>query len=239
MRGGAVSVVIPVHDGARYLAEAVESVLAQTDPPGEILVVDDGSTDDSLAVAASFGARVTCLPQAHAGLSAALNHGVERARGAVLAFLDADDLWAKDKLARQLDALDADGEIDAVFAHVEQFVSPELDPGAVPAVPEAVRVAPGYLAGTLLIRAGALRRVGLFDPRWQVGSFLEWYLRARDAGLRTTMRPEVLLRRRRHTGNMVIRERQSYGDYARILRHALDRRRRPSPGAEAGEPLPS
>jgi hypothetical protein len=53
------------------------------------------------------------------------------------------------------------------------------------------------------------------------------------------MRPEVLLRRRRHTGNMVIRERQSYGDYARILRHALDRRRRPSPGAEAGEPLPS
>lgn len=238
MGGRSVSVVIPVYNCERYLAAAIRSALAQTEPAHEVLIVDDGSTDGSASIARCFGAPVHYLSQLHAGLSAALNRGVEQARGAFLAFLDADDLWAEDKLARQLDTLGADPTLDAVFAYVEQFASPELDPAARPSLPEGGGLAPGYLAGTLLIRAEALRRVGPFDPRWQIGNFCDWYLRAREAGLRHAMLPEVLLRRRLHPDNLGIRERARRQDYARILKHALDRRRKAGGVAPAPRSTP-
>lgn len=222
-----VSVVIAVYDGERYLASAIRSAIEQTAPPDEILVVDDGSTDGSAEIARGFGGIVRCLPGPHAGLSATLNRGIEAARGDLLAFLDADDLWISDKLAIQTRALAADPSLDAVFGHVEQFVSPDVAPESRPALPEAMRVAPGYLAGALLIRADAVRRVGPFDPQWQVGNFVDWYLRAREAGVRDAMLPDVVLRRRLHADNMGVRERESRRAYARILKHAIDRRRAP------------
>jgi amino acid adenylation domain-containing protein len=115
--GQSISVVIPVYNCERYLAMAIQSALAQSEPPGEILVVDDGSTDGSAAVARSFGAPVHCLSQPHAGLSAALNRGIERARGTFLAFLDADDLWMENKAALQLSRLQIDLGLDGLFAH--------------------------------------------------------------------------------------------------------------------------
>jgi glycosyltransferase involved in cell wall biosynthesis len=236
VRAHAVSVIIPVYNGARYLGEAIGSVLAQTDPAGQILVVNDGSTDASPDVARSFGPGVTCVTQPHAGLSAALNRGVEGARGGLLAFLDADDLWAAHKLSRQLDALDADPAVEAVFAHIEQFVSPELDPAAAPRLLPGGRRVPGWVLGAMLIRAEAFRRVGAFDVRWRIGPFVDWYLRAQDAGLRATMLPDTLLRRRLHADNLGTRERALRGDYARILKSALLRRR--AAGVQAGEPGP-
>jgi len=220
-----VSAVIPVYNGERYLELSIRSALEQTEPPAEIIVVDDGSTDGSAAVVQRFGFPVYGLSQPHSGVSAALNRGIAHARGTFLAFLDADDLWMKGKLERQLDALSADHGLDAVFGHVEQFVSPDVDEAARPALAHALRRAPGYLTGTLLIRAEAFHRVGPFDPRWQIGNFIDWYLRAQEAGLRHALLPEVVLRRRLHTDNMGIRERASRHAYARILKHALDRRR--------------
>ena len=228
-----VSVVIPVYNCERYLGDAIRSAIAQTAPPDQIVVVDDGSTDASVQVARSFGPPVQCACQPHRGLSAALNRGIEHARGAFFAFLDADDLWVEDKLARQLDALDADASLDAVFGHVEQFASPELPPSERPRLDDALRVAPGNLAGALLIRADAFRRVGPFDPRWQIGNFIDWYLRAREAGIRDAMLEAVVLRRRLHADNLGTRERTSRSAYAQILKHALDRRR-----AAAGAPRP-
>lgn len=98
--GGAASfsVVIPVRDGERYLGEAVASALAQSLPPLEVVVVDDGSSDGTRAVAEGFGASVRLLSQANAGPSAARNRGVAQARGAWVAFLDHDDRWEPDYL---------------------------------------------------------------------------------------------------------------------------------------------
>ena len=120
--GQSISVVIPVYNGESYLEMAIRSALTQTEPPGEIIVVDDGSTDGSAAIARGFGAPVHCLSQPHAGLSAALNRGIERAHGTFLAFLDADDLWMEAKLARQLDALEANPTLDAVFGHDARYL---------------------------------------------------------------------------------------------------------------------
>lgn len=95
------TVVMPCFNGAAYLEAALRSALAQTYPAVEILVIDDGSSDDSRAIAESFAPRVVCLGQSHQGPSAARNLGAERARGSFVAFLDADDLWLPDKLERQ------------------------------------------------------------------------------------------------------------------------------------------
>jgi glycosyltransferase involved in cell wall biosynthesis len=220
-----VSVVIPVYNGERYLAEAVESVLIQEPRPAEVILVDDGSTDDSAAVAARFGRRIRYERQSNAGQSAARNRGVSLARGSLLAFLDDDDYWAPGKLGLQLEALDADPTLEAVFGHVRQFVSPELPADIACKVRYHAEVMPGHIPGAMLIRRGAFERVGPFDPQWQVGEFIQWYARAVEVNLRTTMLPDVVLHRRLHDDNQGIRQRAESIQYVRILKAALDRRR--------------
>src|SRR5262245_44209372 len=98
-----ISVLVAVHNGARFLAEALDSAHAQTLRPLELIVVDDGSSDDSAEIARKHGA--TVIRQANQGTAAAINTARDSARGDLLALLDADDVWPGDKLARQVDAL--------------------------------------------------------------------------------------------------------------------------------------
>lgn len=223
-----VSTVIPVYNGERYLAEAIESVLNQEYPALEVLVIDDGSTDGTARVANQYATAVQYHRREHAGLAATRNYGTAIAAGELLAFLDADDLWMPGKLALQIAALRADATLDAVFGRMEQFVSPELDP----ALQERLRPRAADLAAlspcTLLIRTASYRRVGDLDSTWKVGEFLDWLLKARERGLRTRMLDENVLRRRIHRDNMGLREKDSRSDYARILRASLERRRRSS-----------
>ena len=108
-----VSVVIPAYRAARTINRAVESVLGQTREPAEVLVVDDGSPDgaDLAAALARYGDRVTLLRKPNGGAASARNHGIERARGSAIAFLDADDYWEPDKLERQVGLLDRHPEV--------------------------------------------------------------------------------------------------------------------------------
>lgn len=106
-----VSVVIPAWNSAATLGRAIDSVLAQTWPALEIIVVDDGSEDATGAVLAGYGARIRVIRQANAGPSAARNRGIREASGDYLAFLDADDYWLPEKLARQAELLDARPEL--------------------------------------------------------------------------------------------------------------------------------
>ena len=102
-----VSAVVPVHNGSAYVAEAIESVLGQTRPPIECLVIDDGSTDETAEVVGRFGRDVVYVRQDRAGVSSARNRGAALARGALVAFLDHDDVWLPTKLERQLEAFAA------------------------------------------------------------------------------------------------------------------------------------
>lgn len=233
----AVSVIIPVFNGAQYLAEAIDSALGQTRPPDEIVVVDDGSTDGSADIALRRGPPVRLVQQANAGLSAARNRGVREATGDILAFLDADDLWIARKLERQLDVFARAPELDAVSGWMAQFASPEL--------PEAERAqltgdgvtSPAPFAGTLLVRRAAFDRVGEFDTRLVVGEYLDWHARAVHAGLKMETLDEIVLRRRLHGANMTRRLRDTRGDYVRLLKAKLDRERalrQPGDGAAPG-----
>jgi glycosyltransferase involved in cell wall biosynthesis len=223
MSGPGVSVLLPVHDGARYLAEAIESVLAQTHPPLELIVVDDGSTDGSGDIARRHGAR--CLRQPRGGTAAARNAAVAAARGALLAHMDADDLWEPDKLARQVAALAADPALDAVSGHLVEFHSPDLPEEARRRLRPPRPRMPGHLLQAMLIRREAHARVGAFEPRWTVGQDMSWYMRAVDAGLRLRVLPDLVLRRRLHAGNKGLREAAHMHQRLQIVKAALERRR--------------
>ncbi len=112
-----VSVIVPTFNRARLLRAALDSALAQTLPDLEVIVVDDGSTDDTTAVLAAVGdARLRCLQQAHRGVSAAVNRGLAVARGAYVARLESDDLWLPDLLALLVAVLDARPEVGVAYA---------------------------------------------------------------------------------------------------------------------------
>jgi glycosyltransferase involved in cell wall biosynthesis len=221
----AVSVIVPLYNGARYLREALESILAQEYAPLEVIVVDDGSADGGAEIAAEF-ASVRCLRRGHAGLSAARNAGIEAARGEWVAFLDSDDLWAPGKLTVQAKALEEGSELEAVFGHIRQFYTPE-DSAVRRSQRFSREVLPGIHPDTMLISAAALRRVGGFNPDVEMGEFLDWFARAREVGLKHAVLPDVLAFRRIHAANMsVLRRKEAAPQYAKLLKAALDRRRR-------------
>jgi len=227
-----VSVVIPVHNGERYLAEAIESVLAQRHPATEIIVVDDGSTDGSAAVARGFGGTVRCLSKENGGPASAMNLGAANAAGTHVGFLSADDLWTPDKLSQQLAALQRGGGPDLVFGHVEHFLSPELDEAEAAALHCPPEPVPATSAGTLLAKIDTFRAVGPFDERYRVGEFMDWHARAMDAGLRVEVLPAVVSRRRVHGANHSLRSRAPQTGYAAVLKANLDRRRRAAQARE-------
>jgi glycosyltransferase involved in cell wall biosynthesis len=218
-----ISVMMPAHDAAPYIAEAIESVLSQGEAQLEVVVVDDGSIDGTAEVAESFGAPVRVTRQEQRGEAAARNACLRMARGSVFAFLDADDIWPPGKLERQLKAL-KDPEVDLVFGHQQQFRSPELG-SDVPRFAGEGEVVRSPLAGSMMVSREVFDRVGPYRD-FRIATTMDWLARARELGLRELMLPDVLLRRRLHPAGHSLRDREHFGDYARILKASLDRRRR-------------
>jgi len=213
-----LSVVIPVRNGARFLAEAVASVRAQAEVAAEIIVVDDGSTDDTPAVIAALpGVRV--IRQAPAGAGAARNRGAEAATGEWLAFLDADDLWTPDKLAVQRRWLAAHPETDIVFGYGANFTL------AADGTRREEPARPACLPGAALLRRDYFLAHAKFDPAHQPSEVIEWNLRLNAKGARLGVVPETILWRRLHEANT---RRLGDGGRAadlRLVREHLARRR--------------
>jgi glycosyltransferase involved in cell wall biosynthesis len=222
-----ISVIIPVYNYDRYLAEAIESVLSQTYHHLEAIVVDDGSTDQSAEIARSFAARgIRYCYQVHAGIGPARNKGVELAQGDFLAFLDADDRWPQYKTERQLRAFESDPTLEMVFGQALQLQNgPEWESGVKNKERVVIGMVPGMVPGTMLIKRDAFSRVGKFQSDWKVGEFIDWYARAVELKLCSLVLPDLLLWRRIHDSNQGVRERQSVSDYARVLKAKLDRKR--------------
>ena len=219
-----VSCIVPVYNGERFLADAVTSILNQSYARVEAIVVDDGSTDTTPEVIAGFGSQLRAIRQANAGPGAARNRGIAIAKGTFLAFLDADDIWYPDKLARQMGRFQERPELEISFAQVrnvpafpDQPGSPPFDASHWPAIP--------FSPCTLLARREAFERVGLYDPMLRRGEDTEWNVRMMMRGICYEVLPDVLLQRRIHDQNLTLQQVPSPEDVLTSLKSALDRRR--------------
>jgi glycosyltransferase involved in cell wall biosynthesis len=181
-----VSVIIPVYNGARFIRQAIDSVLSQIYPAVEVVVVNDGSTDESLAIAediAQRDARVRVVHKRNGGLSAARNTGIEHARGGYLTFLDADDWILPHKICGQMDVLRARPDVDFVYSDYHRVNDAdgtvfELYRGVPPVPFPDILVYRNWLGVMAsLLRRRLVERVGQFDPALRASEDRDYWYR--------------------------------------------------------------
>ena len=224
-----VSVIIPVYNGEAYLAEAVESVLCQTHRPLEIIIVDDGSTDGTASVASSFADNIHYVYQSNAGPSAARNRGLEMAKGELIGFLDADDLWSENALDIQLAYLAGDPNVEVVVGYTQQIRQTKLSNSA--SIYEEFSDAwPALLLGSAVIRKNAFEKIGYFDQSMRFCEDVDWLMRAKETGLPMVIHQKVILLYRRHDNNLTNQKELGQKFFVRALKMSLDRRRKAGKG---------
>lgn len=203
-----ISVIIPAYNQGHYLGEAIQSVLDQTYPDFEVIVVDDGSTDKTAQVACSFSdPRVRYIHQENRGLSAARNTGILRSSGEYLTFLDSDDLFVADKLETLLNAMQRDPELGFVAGQAVLIDENALPLGKVFDTPLPENPAHLLLWNPLHVCSVLLRRdwqqkVGLFDESLQAYEDWDMWLRLARAGCRMGWVPHPVSLYRFHTRQM-------------------------------------
>lgn len=196
-----VSVIIPVFNSERYLAAALDSVVYQTYRPIEVIVVDDGSTDNSAAIAQAYP-EVQYFYQPNQGVSVARNRGIAAAKGEFIAFLDSDDEWMPDKLRIQISEMLNHPEVGITGTWYLNYLEPEAE---LPSWFDVKRhLGATALLGppTLVVRPAVFEQVGTFSPAYRTGEDTEWLLRAKDYNITFKTIPQVLTRRRLHGHNI-------------------------------------
>jgi glycosyltransferase involved in cell wall biosynthesis len=220
-----ISVIIPIYNSGKYLREAIDSVLAQNYRPLEVLVVDDGSTDNGPELASSYGSEVRVIAIPHRGHPAARNAGIAASTGDFLAFLDADDLWTANKLDLQIEAFATNPSLDLVFGHMQNFISLELTTEERAKIKCNSTALPGMLQGSMLARRDSFHRVGPFPEERKMGDFLDWYGRATLQNMNIYVLPDTLVRRRIHLANFQRTHKHLRKENLIVLKKLLDLRR--------------
>jgi len=215
-----ISVVIPVHNDALFIDDCIRSVLTQSYTEIELTLVDDGSTDESSQVIQSIkDSRMQYHRIEHSGAAAARNAGVKKAQGELLAFLDADDLWAKDKLSTQLSQYQSGG---LNFTYLREF----MDTGG-----NTIHLntsTPGISPITLLLSHKDFLKIGMFEEKLWVAEFIEWQDRAKHLGMPFHMLNKILAFRRIHADNIGRTAKPNAHQYASSIKMILDRKRQSS-----------
>ncbi len=205
-----ISVIIPAYNSARFIRECVDSVLAQTRTDFEVIVVDDGSTDETRTILGEYGNRVQVLAGAHRGNAAARNRGWRAAHGLWVCFLDSDDRWAPDKLQRQLDDIARHPGTEVHFPQATWFnddgpirplpAGPETRDGL---WPQLARMQPfGSSLSGVMVRRACLERVDGFDENLKLSVDWDMWIRLADCSeLRWCADPTVHVRLHEHNAN--------------------------------------
>ena len=224
-----VSVVIPTYNYARYVPEAIDSVLAQSFEELEVIVVDDGSTDQTAEILRAFGGQLHDIRQEHRGLSAARNTGIRAARGQYVAFLDSDDLWLPDKVSLQVARLDAKPEVGLVYG--ETLFFDDSSPATLTlhshfAPHPSGRILSWLVRGnvipspTPMVRRELFERVGLFDEMLSACEDWDMWIRiARVCEIAYVHR--VLAKKRQHQENMSLDSERLMTNGLRVLEKAF------------------
>jgi glycosyltransferase involved in cell wall biosynthesis len=224
--GQSVSCLVPAYNAARFIEETLESILAQTRRPDEVIVVDDGSTDATCALVERFAPQVRLVRQANKGPSAARNLAVRESTGSHVAFLDADDLWKPEKLERQLLRFGERPELEISFSGLVNFRAAS-DDGAFRDGITADTTWPRVSISpcTMVAHRTVFATVGEFDEALRRGEDTEWFVRMMMRKVVYEVLPDELLWRRLHDRNLTLDAIPTQLDVVRMLKVALDRRR--------------
>lgn len=211
----AYSVVIPVYNGSAYIAESIKSVFAQTVPPKEVIIVDDGSTDDLAAVLSEFAGKITVIRQENTGPGGATTNGINNTTCEYIATLDADDLWQPDKMQRQLKHMLANPKCDGIFSKMKSFASDDSSL----TVDDARS---GWSRSTLVIKKTEFDRIGpIVDMEKNMGEMIDWIARAREKNVEFIMLDSFLAKRRVHKNSLTARRNNSLQDKAGYMQAAI------------------
>jgi glycosyltransferase involved in cell wall biosynthesis len=217
-----VAAIIPVRDGAEFIGDALRSVYQQTARPREIIVVDDGSTDQTAEIVKTFP-DVIYQRQPKSGAAEARNAGARRATMPFVSFLDADDLWTPQKTEKQLRLMLKRAELGIVSGRMQQFYTSET--GEVILRGET---ADSQLLTALLVRREVFWRVGPLSSDWAVGETIDWWARVIDLNVSRAALPETVYLRRNHTKNLARTTEKPQREYLRMLHTVVQRRRGPA-----------
>ncbi|MEA3412233.1 MAG: glycosyltransferase family A protein [Pseudomonadota bacterium] len=233
-----VSCIVPAFNSERYLAEAIDSILAQTYQPIEVIVVDDGSVDGTSDIARCYGPPVRLVTKSTQGPAATRNLGLHIARGTFVAFLDADDLWHREKLALQMARFETRPELEVSVTHAQMFWIDALENEA-RTYDDTTRTGaiPGYATTTVLARRSLFERIGDFDTGLWFSDATDWFVRVTEAGAVLELMDDVLVYHRMHERNLTRRRSDASRDeFLMIAKRVLDRRREATPTRVANTP---
>lgn len=223
-----VSIQIPVYNSGRFIGKALDSILAQTYQDYEIIVIDDGSVDDTAEIVSKYS-EVKYLYQEHSGVSVARNKAIQMAEGEFVAFLDADDMWAPEKLEKQVSYLDAHPECSMIFTKVENFADGEIKEMS-QRQEELLKTEIEYCLVSSLMRKELFTKYGLFVEEYGYGEDTEVLARLRARGIdMTKCLDEPLYLRRVHTTNTSLDHKKvSKDEYLSLLAGAFRKARKRS-----------
>jgi glycosyltransferase involved in cell wall biosynthesis len=227
-----ISVIVPAFNAGATLAATLDSIAVQTRVPSEVIVVDDGSTDDTPAIAAAHPVRPRLIRQTNMGPAAAINRGVAEARADVLAVLDSDDLWDADWLAKASDCL-AQTRLPAVFGRMTTFLDPGLSATEAAELAYQTQADVGIVLGACLIGRDVFLSLGGLNADLQAGYFIDFYHRFVCAGHDSAKISGTGLQRRIRKGSWsqraslggTLAERPLTRDFLRAARAAVGRRK--------------
>lgn len=221
------SVVIAARNPGQLLFETLASVASQTRPPSSVVVVDDGSTDGSVAPAVASFPFVTLITQQPMGRSAARNRGVATTSSAHLLFLDADDLLRPTALEALEAAIESDPLVELVHARMIEFIDQRDDTALAVRARAPLSEVRTRLGGATLLRRSLWNRVGPLDERLPRGEWIDWISRATDCGAHVVDIDDVVLLRRIHAANSSSAD-DTDAHYLTVIRQALRRKQQGS-----------
>lgn len=200
-----VTCVITVYNYALYISEAIESVLNQSYNNIEIIVIDDGSVDNTFDIVSKYAHKVNYFKQENRGLSVALNKGIKMSKGDYIAFLDGDDYWHPDMIEKLYNELQYKKDSMLVFCNFKQFYSPEISENERKKYLLFKAKGEPLSKLTMLARKITFTNIGLFNEARNHSDFIDWFSRCQDNNIIYHWVDEELAYRRIHGANMTLK----------------------------------
>jgi glycosyltransferase involved in cell wall biosynthesis len=220
-----ISAIITVFNGEKYIAETIKSVLDQSVTISEIIIVDDGSTDNTLFEINAFSLpQIKVISQPNLGQSKSLNIGIKAASSDLLTFIDADDIWLPNKTKLQLAVFDKNPQMELCFGNIEEFISPEITKDDKRKLFVKGVIKKAKMKQVLMVPRDFFFRHGFF-PEVPTMDFIAWYSLVKKNILYESFVDEILAKRRLHLSNISRRDNKNL-EIVQTFKAILDQRRK-------------